>query len=356
MSGPQPAAAEPAVSRRRDYRWIIGIWALVAVFALITALRSYQVDIPLRDPGGRLFRTRLLGSASFFAVFALIDAAVRVGLRGWSFRKAFDVLRTRWPAPRLALALSGLLAYHIVYVCYRNLKSWDVFNTPLDHDLLRIDSWLFFGHSPAVLLHELLGRDASAHVLAAIYESFPNLVSISFVAALVFANRLRDGFVFLVAAMWVWILGVASYYLVPSLGPFASAPHEFAQLAQTSISSTQDTYLLQRTNLLADPSRPTSFASISAFASLHVGYTFMVVLMLRYYGLRRLMQLVAVFLVGTLLATIYFGWHFVTDDIAGLLLAYVAVRLARLMVYPKGRPPSGLSEKPTTDAPEPAST
>ncbi len=331
-------AADPPVTRDRDVGWIIGIWILVAVFALITALRSYQVDIPLRDPGGRLFRGRLLGSATFFAAFALIDASVRVGFRGWRVRKAFDMLRSRWQVARLALALSGLLAYHIVYVCYRNLKSWDAFNTPLDHDLLRIDSWLFFGHSPAVLLHEALGRDISAHVLAAIYEFFPTLVSISFVAALVFANRLRDGFVFLVSAMWVWILGVASYYLVPSLGPFASAPHEFAQLAHTSIASTQDAYLLQRTNLLAHPSAPSSFASISAFASLHVGYTFMVVLMLRYYGLRRLMQVVSVFLVGTLLATVYFGWHFVTDDIAGLLLAYAAVRLGRLMVYPRGRP------------------
>ncbi|MFY9915532.1 MAG: phosphatase PAP2 family protein [Nocardioidaceae bacterium] len=331
-------ATEPAATSRRDYGWIIGIWAVVVAFAIVTALRSYQVDIPMRDPGGRLFRNRLLGTAMFFAIFVLVDAAVRVGRRGWSIRKTVAVLRSRWPGSRLALALSGLLAYHIVYVCYRNLKSWDVFNTPLDHDLLRIDSWLFFGHSPAVLLHDLLGRDVSAHVLAAIYESFANLVSITFVAALVFANRLRDGFVFLVAAMWVWILGVASYYLVPSLGPFASAPHEFAQLAQTSIASTQDTYLLQRTNLLADPSRSTGFASISAFASLHVGYTFMVLLMLRYYGLRLLAHAVTVFLVATMLATIYFGWHFVTDDVAGLLLAYIAVQLAKLMVYPKGRP------------------
>ncbi len=349
------AAGLPA-PRSRDYRWIIGIWAVVVVFAIVTALRSYQVDVPLRDPGGRLFRSRLLGSLTFFAVLALIDAAVRVGRRGWSVPKTVTMLRSRWSLSRLGLALSGLLGYHIVYVCYRNLKSWDVFNTPLDHDLLRIDSWLFFGHSPAVLLHDLLGRDLSAHVLAAIYESFANLVSITFVAALVFADRLRDGFVFLVSAMWVWILGVASYYLVPSLGPFASAPHEFAQLAQTSISSTQDTYLLQRTNMLADPSRPTSFASISAFASLHVGYTFMVLLMLRYYGLRLLAHAVTVFLVATMLATIYFGWHFVTDDIAGLALAYIAVRLGRLMVYPNGRPQSDLSEKPTTDAPEPAST
>ena len=28
--------------------------------------------------------------------------------------------------------------------------------------LLRWDRWLFFGHSPAVLLHDLLGQDVAA--------------------------------------------------------------------------------------------------------------------------------------------------------------------------------------------------
>jgi hypothetical protein len=34
-----------------------------------------------------------------------------------------------------------------------------------------------------------------------------------------------------------------------------------------------------------------------------------------------------VYLVLTGLATIYFGWHYLLDDIAGLVIAYVAVRV-----------------------------
>ena len=44
---------------------------------------------------------------------------------------------------------AGLVAYFVVYICYRNLKSWDVLLTPHDAMLLRWDRWLFFGHSPA---------------------------------------------------------------------------------------------------------------------------------------------------------------------------------------------------------------
>ena len=46
--------------------------------------------------------------------------------------------------------------------------------------------------------------------------------------------------------------------------------------------------------------------------------------MARYYGLRRILSWVAVaFLVGTMLATVYLGWHFAVDDVAGIAIAWV---------------------------------
>jgi membrane-associated phospholipid phosphatase len=132
--------------------------------------------------------------------------------------------------------------------------------------------------------------------------------------------------------MWAWIIGVGTYYLIPSLGPFWSAPQEFAGLTRTSIQHTQDNYLLQRTNLLAEPDVPAHFAQISAFASLHCALTFLIFLMARYYGLRRLSWVAGIFLVGTMIATVYLGWHFAVDDIAGLALAWVSVQLGKLTV------------------------
>ncbi len=158
------------------------------------------------------------------------------------------------------------------------------------------------------------------------------------VGALVFADRIRDGYVLLISAMWVWVLGVASYYLIPTLGPFASAPGDFASLPPTSIPVTQAEYLAARAHLLAHPAAGDAFASISAFASLHVGFTCMVVLMLRYYGLTRLARVLTAYLVAVMVATVYFGWHFVLDDVAGIVLAALAVLLGRLVIYPRGRP------------------
>lgn len=152
-----------------------------------------------------------------------------------------------------------------------------------------------------------------------------------------FANRIRDGFVFLASSLWVWIIGTASYYLVPSLGPFASAPREFAGLPHTGMTSAQSRYLADRAHFLQNPAASDAFNSVNAFASLHVGFTFMVLLLMRYYGFRRATKVMTVYVAAVIISTIYFGWHFAADGVVGLVLACLAVLFGRLMIYPKGR-------------------
>lgn len=336
-SRPEPHLAGQRLDVDGDYRWVVAQLALAGCFTAFTLVRSAQVGIPVRDPHGAVFVSRLALSLGLFAVLAAIDAAARLPRPHRSWRNVWRALRERWPSGRLAVALTGLLAYHLVYFSYHNLKSWDVFNDPRDAMLLRWDRTLFLGHSPAVLLHDLLGQNVAAYLLAGIYESFSSLTAVSFVAALTCVLRLRDGLVFLAAASWVWILGVGSYYLIPSLGPFHSAPQDFAGLPYTIIQDTQARYMAQRALLLAHPHAGDAFAQVSAFASLHVAVTFLIVLMAHFYGLRRTARVLAVFLAGTIVATVYLGWHFAVDDIAGLAVGGLAVLLGRLTIYPRGR-------------------
>jgi hypothetical protein len=329
------AATPHRPATRSALRLTVILWSVVVVFALITLARSAQVGIPLRDPDGAIFRVRLTKAAVALVVLALGDAVLRTAIAGWSWRAVLGRLRGRWTRERTALVVSGLLAYHVVYVCYRNLKSWDAFLANHDHGLLSFERAVFLGHSPAVLLHDVLGTQTAPAVLAAIYRSFTYLVPLSVVATLALVPRVREAYVFLCSAVWIWILGVASYYLVPTLGPFASAPEEFAGLARTAITDTQAKYLAERAHLLATPAAGDAFASISAFASLHVGFTCMVVLMARYYRWRRTAIVMTCYLAAVMVSTVYFGWHFVADDVAGILLALASVALGRLMVYPR---------------------
>jgi PAP2 superfamily len=313
--------------------WLLRLWAVVAAFAAVTVVRSFQVDIAFRDPHGAILLTRVALSAGIFAVLVVIDGARRTTGR-WTLRGVSRGVRERWTRRRLAEAASVLLAYHVVYFCYHNLKSWDVFNRPRDQLLLSWDRWLFLGHSPAALLHQILGEHVAAYVLLVVYESFSTIVSVSVVAAVVFSDHLRDGAVFIASMVWVWVLGVACYYAIPSIGPFWSAPHTFSGLPHTMVQDTQARYLAQRADLLAHPHAADAFAQVSAFASLHVAVTCVILLTASYYGLRRTTYVLFVFLCGTILATIYLGWHFALDDVAGLAIAWVSMQLGRYTVRP----------------------
>jgi len=323
-------------SRRPWVASAAAFWAVVVVFGVVTVLWSAHVGVGLRDPGGRMFRNKLAGSVLLFLALAVLDVLVRTVRSGWSVAQLKAQFATRWDVRRLALLLAGIVGYHVVYISYRNMKSWDAFNTPRDDDLLAFDRHLFGGHSPATLLHDLLGQSsAMAGFLAHVYESFPQLVSLTIVAAPAFITATRRGLVTPAAGMWAWILGTISYYAIPSLGPCYSAAADFAGLPHTMITDNQAHYMDQRLAFLAHPSDPSTFVSISAFASLHVGLTCMITLLAAYYRKRVLTVVLAVYLVLVAVSTLYFGWHFFSDVIAGVVLAALSVALGHLTVYPR---------------------
>ena len=83
-----------------------------------------------------------------------------------------------------------------------------------------------------------------------------------------------------------------------------------------------------RVAFLADPGNGTPQA-IAAFASLHVAMSFTALIAVYLLDLgRRWKQFLWGWVVLTFIATVYLGWHYVVDDVAGLLMAVVAVGLA----------------------------
>ena len=323
-----PEVAEPGVSRYT----VIALWSIVAVFAAITLARSAAVGVPIRDPGGKIVLERLVIAVEWLLALVLADALVASVRQHRTLRALPRVLRERWPRRRVWPVGMAVIAYHLVYVCYRNLKSWDAFNVNRDHDLQAMDRVIFGGQTPAVLLHDLFGEHTAAIVFADIYNSFPKLVTVSVVGTLVLVRPVSRAYLFLCSMIWVWILGTATYYAVPSLGPFATYPQDFAGLTTTAVTRSQQTYLEQRAHLLMNPAASDAYASISAFASLHVGVTCVILLMAHRYGHRKLAGALGVYLAAVMLSTIYVGMHFVVDIVAGVLIAMLAVGLGQLTV------------------------
>ena len=129
-----------------------------------------------------------------------------------------------------------------------------------------------------------------------------------------------------------WVLGVMSYFVLPSMGPAFYEPHLFAGLPDTGTASLQSALMEDRRAFVADPVGSGQLQSIAAFASLHVSIVFagtLVAHMLR--APRTLRIAMWVYLGLTSAATIYFGWHYVVDDVAGFVIGFVSVYLGALL-------------------------
>ena len=89
----------------------------------------------------------------------------------------------------------------------------------------------------------------------------------------------------------------------------------------TGTAALQATLIYERHEALAGQAAQ----SIAAFASLHVSVVFTAALIAQLLHLPRLLRVALwTFLGLTILATLYFGWHYVADDIAGVAIALVS--------------------------------
>lgn len=302
----------------------------LAVATLVAALvMAESLGLGFHDPDGSTGPTFVL--LPVIVLLALVlDVVPRAVLRARSFKRirasVAGVVRERWSAASLRFMAVGLVGWYATYASVRNLKGFVPFaNHHLyDNDLARLDRALFFGHSPAALLHDLLGTDVTAHVLSFFYLVWIVALPASLTIALVWARHDRVSSWWVTAVSVDWVIGVALNFALPTLGPVYNRPGDFDQLAATSTSALQHSMWVERLQVLADPVHTHTVQNIAAFASLHVAIATTACLVAQRAGLHRtIIWALRAFLAVTMVATVYFGWHYVSDVIAGLLLGFV---------------------------------
>ncbi len=313
---------------RRAYGFAVG---LAVAFGLVAWVASYRVGHPLRDPDG-LAGPSYIRLPLIVLLFFLADVIPRVIIRNRGFANfassVKEYTRQRWTRSRVALVLVGLSSFYVVYVAYRNLKGLlpfvrDGLKDPL---LERLDRALMFGHYPANVLHEVLGTGVSAYVLSFVYTSFLLFVPVSLGAALVWSKNVSTGFWYVTALCINWVLGTASYYWLPSKGPWFANASLFNELPYTGVTALQNALDNSRYKVLIDPFGTESVQSVAAFASLHVSIIFTAALICHYVIPSRWVRWTLwLYFVLTTIATIYFGWHYLLDDVAGLAIGWIAV-------------------------------
>ena len=307
---------------------------MTGVLALVA---SRALDLPIRDPEGFLgpswLRLPLLILGAFLG--DVVPRSVwRARRRPSQFpARARGIVDEHWTRERIVLLVIGLGTFYVTYIGYRNLKNYLPFireGRPQDQLLKGIDRALFFGGDPAIFLHQFLGEGVSAHVLSFVYLLFLPFVPISLVAWLVWSRNISFGYWYATSLCLCWAQGAASYYAIPSLGPVFASPWLYADLDNTGVASLADGLSYSRTDaLLVDPLM--DLQSVAGFASLHVAIVLCATLV-AHYTVRHawIRWSLWVFFVLTVVATIYFGWHYIADDVAGVLIAIVAVWLGGL--------------------------
>ncbi len=309
------------------------VQAVILAAAAVAVAMTYH--LPLRDPDGVSVPTYVRLPAILLLAF-LTDVVPRAVYRS---RRSLGHLRSaliavvceRWGRDHVRFALVGLGAWYLTYVAFRNLKSYVPFvNRRLwDSTLEKVDRVIWLGHDPAQVLHDMLGTGIAAHVLSFVYVTWIVLVPASLAICLVWSRSVRGAEWFVTAVAVDWVLGVATYFVMPTLGPVYNEPEVFATLPSTWVSSLQGSMIADRVEVLADPWATEAVQTIAAFGSLHVGICVTACLMAHLVGLPRWIRAsLWSFLALTVVSTVYLGWHYFSDALGGAVIGSLAVLVA----------------------------
>ena len=302
----------------------------------LTVVASLSLGEPIRDPDGSLGPSWARMPLMLLGAF-ILDVVPRSlwrsrGQLGGFPTQARKIIDEHWTRERIALVAIGLVSFYVTYVGYRNLKNFlPRIRTNLQDPVLHsIDRAIMFGHDPAVLLHQLLGETLAAHVLAAAYLLFLPFAPLSLIVWLVWSRNISHGYWYATSHCLCWAMGAASYYAVPSLGPNFAYVWLYIDLDQTGVASMQDALSISRQDVRFNPFGD-SIQSVAGFASLHVAIILTAALIthhtVRHAWIRWGMW---VYFGLTVVSTLYFGWHYIADDIAGAVIALLCVWLGGL--------------------------
>lgn len=329
---------------RRAALTAIGVAAVTGVLAWLIARRY---DQPLLDPEGSFLGPSWVRLPLLLTLCVALDIVPRMLWHSRLRRSAMlpvvrERLRSHWTRQRVALVVVGVTCFYVTYVGYRNLKAALPFvrdfsdpSQMFDRELNGVDRVLFFGHQPGPVLHDVLGTTVVAHVLSTIYLVFVPMVPLLVMAWIVWSRRISFGYWFVVSQCFAWALGTASYYALPTLGPVFHYAPGYTDLTRTGTTSLIETLRQSRDTVLNGSYDGDSVAgivnSVAGFASLHCGITLLWALMVQFTV--RSTWLKRVFWANfglTVVATIYFGWHYLADDVAGIMIALVSFYLGGL--------------------------
>lgn len=305
---------------------------IVCYFTLFAAALSFITGVTIARPID-IFLQRL-GHTAVFYVLGLTIALLLVRLGGikMRWRDTWQRYQDRFlTGAKLRRDARIIVAISLMFTTYIALKHLTPILRPntLDPLLWRSESTIL-GEIAGIALQRWLGVGA-APLLSFCYMLFYPFMALAMFIVLL-GNSRAWAEEFFAAFALTWFLGILLVYAFPSWGPCFYRPDAFAHLPYTTVTELQSRLWAQKVALDSAPYGRGLYL-ISGFPSLH----FAVPLLCSLYLGRihpALRWVAATFTAVTAVTTIYFGWHYVVDDLGSILLVGCAVALARRLNAP----------------------
>jgi hypothetical protein len=282
---------------------VLGLLALPAALAVASATGARFSFWGVLDP--LVTEVYQRGFALFWVISPI--ALVWCKVKGRLADPTTDPLTLR-NAMRL---LRGLVSFCAVIIVYSNLKAMRPLAIP----------WI---------VDDTL---ASADRVFSLFAGSPNQMILALDAP--WFVWVMDWAYMIYFPMFIMYLGVVVYYAVPSLGTLFLHPEWYQHLAGTKVHDVGGMLLRDQLALMDNPGSFVigPFAGIGAFPSLHVAQSTVFLAVAGRWMKPALIVLVPLY-AALLVATVYWGMHYVWDLPAGVLLAWGALRIEQWVSGP----------------------
>jgi hypothetical protein len=314
--------------------YFVGRWEFrgnLDVERLARSLRS-QVDF-------RTLRPKLVGAGIGAILLLLCDYTLITDERSLSDCCALVLLGAIAGASRPSLerlkqlvghSLVGIFAFSAICYAYTVVKALAfTHHSGIDAQLIALESAIF-GAPP----HRALAEWAGTHpqflqVCDWVYFRFFHHMALVTIL-LVGLRQAKERTEYLGALAFCYLIGGPLYHLLPGVGPGYFEASYFPYLDDPSLMVGPIRLWLQYNTVQIQSGHPAllqTWGYIACMPSLHVAQEFVML----YYARRSPIALLlsTMFTAITLIAVVVLGWHYPIDSLGGLLVALVAILIAR---------------------------
>jgi len=238
----------------------------------------------------------------------------------------------------MSYLLTGMLAYGMVYgamISYTNLKPAVPLLDPTIYDvqLSQWDGYLF----QILSLGGVVSLPKNPTVAKFFDKFYFHLWTFAGITLVVLFRDRATFWRFTAAWCLAFGLSIPISVFFPSIGPALLKPGQFTYIVNTNSAELMRSLWEQYLSFKMDPyhSSVVSGNGLVAMPSLHVALVFISVIKLGKYfpGFRVVLW---VFLFLSVFATVYLGWHYLTDGIAGIMLGWIAYKVSSLWFSERG--------------------